>query len=102
MLYLWVFHYFVHRTYRQPKEDWADNLAMPTRFSSPTMKAIESAILTKAARIEIVDSLATLMLVYTSRPTPHDLTTISRRLVEKYPKLRDIVDKGYVSKMYLL
>ena len=71
-------------------------MVLPTRFSTPTMKAIETGILTKIARVEIVDSLATFMLVYTSRPTPHDFTTISRRLIEKYPILRDKVDNGYV------
>ena len=45
---------------------------------------MESGVLTKSARVGI----------HTSRPTPQDLT---RRLIEKYPKLRDTVDNGYVS-----
>ena len=83
--------------YREQKLDWADRLVLPTRFSTPTTKAIESGVLTKNSRVEIVDSLATFMLIHTSRPTPQDFTTISRRLIEKYPKLRDAVDNGYVS-----
>ena len=74
--------------------DWAEGLALPTRFSTPTTKAVETGVLTKSARVEIVHSVATLMLMHT---TPHDLDTISRRLIEKHPKLRDTVDKGYVS-----
>ena len=68
---------------------------LPTHFSTPTMKAIETGILSKKAGVEIMDSLATFMLVHTSQPTPHDLTTISRRLIEKYPILRDKVYNGY-------
>ena len=84
-------------SYRTQNLDWADRLVLPTRFSTPTTKAMESGVLTKKARIEIVDSLATFMLIHTSRPTPQDFTTISKRLIEKYPKLRDTVDTGYVS-----
>ena len=76
--------------------DWAEGLVIPTRFSTPTTKAIETGILTKSARVEIVHSLSTLMLMHTSRPMPHDLDTVSRRLIEKHPTLRDTVDKGYV------
>ncbi|CAI8031485.1 hypothetical protein GBAR_LOCUS17865, partial [Geodia barretti] len=79
-----------------PKLDWAEGLALPTRFSTPTTKAIETGVLTKSARVEIVHSVATLMLMHTSRPTPHDLDTVSRRLIVKHPKLRDTVDKGYM------
>jgi hypothetical protein len=82
---------------RVPKLDWAEGLALPTRFSTPTTKAIETGVLTKSARVEIVHSVATLMLMHTSRPTPHDLDTVSRRLIVKHPKLRDTVDKGYGS-----
>ena len=84
---------------RGPKLDWAEGLALPTRFSTPTTKAIETGVLTKSARVEIVHSVATLMLMHTSRPTPHDLDTVSR-LIEKHPKLRDTVDKGYVSSTF--
>jgi hypothetical protein len=56
-----------------PKLDWAEGLALQTKFSTPTTKAIETGVLTKSARVEIVHSVATLMLMHTSRPTPHDL-----------------------------
>ena len=85
-------------SHREPKLDWANDMALPVRFSSLTTKAIETGILTKSARVEIVHSLSTLILMHTSRPTPHDMDTISRRLVAKYPKLWDTVDSGYVRK----
>ena len=83
--------------HRETSKDWANSLVLPTRFSVSTAVAIESGVLTKAARVEVVDSLATLMLTFTSRPTPHDFDVICRRLTAKYPKLKDLVDGGYVS-----
>lgn len=82
---------------KEPDKDWADTLVLPVRFSATTNKALGTGILTKKARVEIITSLSTLMLVHTSRPTPNDLTTVSRRLVEKHPKLKDKVDNGFVS-----
>ena len=41
-----------------------------------------------------VHSLSTLILMHTSRPTPHEMGCFSRQLVQKYPKLRDTVDSG--------
>ena len=88
---------YMYILYREPALDWADTLVLPTRFSARTTTAIETGVLTRSSRIEIVDSLATLMLLHTSRPTPHDLDIISHRLIEKFPTLRDALDKGYVS-----
>ena len=92
-VYIIVFH-------SESKSDWAQQLVLPSRFSAPTTNAIETGILTKCARVEVVHSLSTLILLHTCRPTPYDLDTISRRLIEKYPKLRDSVDKGYVSVLH--
>ena len=80
---------------------YAENLVMPKRFSAETTTCVKSGILTKKASDEIVNSLATLMLVHTSRPSPDDFTTVCKRLAEKYPALKDKVDGGYVSYMYM-
>lgn len=82
---------------KEPDQDWAEKLVLPVRFSASTNKVMETGVLTSRARVEITTSLSTLMLVHTSRPTPKDLTTVSRRLIEKYPNLRDKVDNGFVS-----
>lgn len=58
---------------------------------------MKTGILKRRHRDEIINSLSTLMLVHTSHPTPDDYTTVCRRLVEKYPNLKDKVDSGYVS-----
>ena len=84
-LLVWFF------SHREPKLDWANDMALPVRFSIPTTKAIETGILTKSARVEIVHSLSTLILMHTSRPTPHDMDTISRRLVTKHPRARKLI-----------
>lgn len=81
----------------EPASDWAEQLTIPVRFSGGTSEAVRSGLVTKAARIEINNSLATLVMVYTMRPTPTDMHTVCRRLVEKYPKLKDSSPNGYVS-----
>lgn len=78
--------------------DWADQLTIPTRFSEETTSFIKSGgIPSKKARDEIIQSLSTLMLVYTDRPTPDDYSIVCRKLVEKYPTLKDKVDSSFVS-----
>lgn len=75
---------------------YAMNLVIPTRFSAETTACVKSGKLSKKARDEIINSLSTMMLVHTSRPSPEDFTVICSRLVEKYPTLRDTVDNGFV------
>ena len=79
--------------------DWAGKFAIPARFSAETTSAIKTGILSKRARDEIIQSLSTLMLVHTSKPSPDDYSVVCRKLVEKYPNLRDKVDSGYVSQI---
>ena len=77
--------------------DWADNISLPTRFSKATSEAIESGVLTRRARVEIHNAVATLILVHTSRPNSNDRDIICRRLVTKVPALKDSSPSGYVS-----
>ena len=56
----------------EPENNWVKNLTLPTRFSKAKTDAIESGVLTRKARVEIHNSLATLMLVCTSLPTTND------------------------------
>ena len=79
------------------KSHMQKKLIIPTRFSAETTTAMKTGILKRRHRDEIINSLSTLMLVHTSHPTPDDYTTVCRRLVEKYPNLKDKVDSGYVS-----
>ena len=52
---------------------------------------MKTGILKRRHRDEIINSLSTLILIYTSRCTPDDYIMICRRLVEKYPNLKDKV-----------
>ena len=83
----------------EPSVDWAERLTIPTptRFSVETSEAIESGILNKKACVEVHNSVATLMLVHTSRPTSNDRDVVCRQLIQKYPTLKDGSDSGYVS-----
>ena len=46
----------------EPKADWAEGLVLPTRFSNSTTKAIETGVLTKGARAEIVHYTSTVSM----------------------------------------
>ena len=80
----------------EPDSDWANKLVLTVHFSTSTNKIIEEGMLGQKERVEITTAVSTLMLAYTARPTPSDLTTISQRLVETNEKLRDRVDNGYL------
>ena len=81
----------------EPELNWAKHLTLPARFSKETTSAIESGLLTRKARVEVHNSVATLMLVYTSRPTTADRDVVCSRLIQKYPALKDSSPSGYVS-----
>ena len=79
-----------------PCTDWAEKLVIPSRFSVGTSAALKSGVPTRKARDEIVNSLSTLILVHTIRPTSDDYNIICKKLVEKHPILKDHVGSGYV------
>ena len=74
--------------------NWAEQLQIPTRFSSEASEAIKSGLMTRAARVEINTSVATMIMVYTIHSTPDDMNTVCWRLVQKYQKLRDNSSNG--------
>ena len=74
----------------------------PSAFSTPTMMFLlgedkEKYILSKAVRIEIVAVLANIMMLRTRFPQSQDYTSVCRKLIEKYPRLQDVIGNGYVS-----
>ena len=80
----------------KPADNWAGKLNMPKRFSTETMTAIKSGILNNRVRDEIVNSLSTLMMVHTVKPTPEEYNTVCTKLITTYPVLKDNCDNGYV------
>ena len=79
--------------------DWTKKLVIPTRFSNPTMKCIETGILSSHARDEIINSLSTCIMLYTTTPTSYESEIICQRLVETHKTLKDSLGSGlgYVS-----
>jgi len=74
---------------------------IPKRFSTETTTAIKSGKLNNKVRDEVINSLATLMMVNTINPTSNDYNTVCSRLVQAYPLLKDSADGGYVCYMLL-
>ena len=62
-----------------------------------TTHCISTGILTSKAKDEIINSLATLMLVHTVRPKPADLNTMAASLARIHPSLKDTSATGFVS-----
>ena len=80
-----------------PTVDWAKKIVITTRFSRETSTGLESGRITRKARDEIINSLSTLILVYTIHPMPDDYNIVCRNLVKKHPILKDHIGSGYVS-----
>ena len=59
-----------------PTVDWAKKIVVPTRFSRETSAGLESGRITRKARDEIINSLSTLILVYTIHPMPDDYNIV--------------------------
>ena len=83
----------------EPVPDWARKFTIPVHFSKATSEAIKSGVMTRAARVEVNNSLSTLMMVHTMRPSPDDIRNVCQRLVETYPMLKDSSHNGYVSNL---
>lgn len=60
-------------------------------------KAIQSGVLTKSSRDEIVGAIASRMIQVTRTPTPSEYQGIRKKLVLEYPTLQDPFGNGCVS-----
>ena len=92
-MYLWVYECYVHIF---SFVDWAEQIVIPSRFSAETTSILESGVLKPKARDEIVNTLSTLIVVHTIKPTTNDYNTICSRLIKKRPVLKDHIGTGYV------
>ena len=84
----------------EPTADWAKKLAIPSRFSVETTLALKRGAPNGKARDDIINSVATAMLVHTMHPTGANYNCICQRLVEKHPVLKDSIGSGYVRYKY--
>ena len=66
-----------------------------------TTAALNNGVLTSAARNEIINALAKLIMVNTRYPSAKKLERLAEKLVIQHPTLRDSVGSGYVSCTYM-
>ena len=60
------------------------------KFHEETLK---EGVPTKKARDETVNVLATLIMVYTARLSPKDISIIHEKIIQRHPVLKDHVHK---------
>jgi len=80
--------------------DWLIRFSIPNlgSFSHHVKDAVTSGLVTGKARREINQVLRTYITAYTIHPTSEQYTTVCKKLVEKYPTLKDTKGKTkYVS-----
>ena len=72
--------------------DWHIHFKIPdlTNFSQHVRNAVSSGVVTSRAKREILQVLRTYATAYTEYPSSQQYTEVCRKLVEKYPKLKDI------------
>ena len=59
--------------------NWLQTFVIPERFSTRTMEAIKSGLVTKGMRVEIIAAIAIQMMQYTMQPTSEvHCTCVSR------------------------
>lgn len=77
--------------------NWITSFEIPP-FSRHCMEELDSPKpTTKATRQEINAMLSSMMWTKTMYPTPYEYTEVCRKLITKYPKLRDSTGSGIVS-----
>ena len=80
--------------------EWHISFTIPDlrSFSHHVKEAVTTGVITARARKEINQILRTYITAYTTQPSSEQYTTVCRKLVEKYPNLKDTKGKTkYVS-----
>lgn len=61
------------------------------------MSALQRGVITRAARIDIVSAMHTVMMQYEPYPTSYIYQTACKRLLAKFPLIKDKTASGFVS-----
>ena len=79
--------------------DWLSTFVIPehSTFSKFVHQAIDTGLVSSRARREIIQTLRTLVLQYTHRPTADQYNGVCLKLIQKYPCFRDEIGSGFVS-----
>ena len=79
------------------KEGVPVNYALPKCFSASVMQSLDNKKMMPNTRSAFVRELVVHMTSFGIRPTRNFCSTVARRIILKYPFLRDAVGNGYVS-----
>ena len=75
-----------------------DSIEIPSHWRPETKACINRKQLTNESRLDIIRTLVTLsMSKFGPVPTRHQLEEVARKLVLKYPFMKDALGSGYVS-----
>lgn len=80
--------------------EWHVRFSIPdlSSFSHHVKEAVTTGVITARARKEVNQVLRTYITAYTIRPSSEQYTTVCKKLIEKYPSLKDTKGKTkYVS-----
>ena len=76
----------------------SDSIEIPSHWRPETKACINRKVLTNESRLDIIRTLVTLtMSKFGPVPTRHQLEEVARKLVLKYPFMKDAAGSGYVS-----
>lgn len=74
------------------------NLEIPDHWRPETQENVDEMYLTTATRSDIVWTLVTLLTSkYGSKPTQQQIEDLARKLILKFPWMKDDIGNGYVS-----
>ena len=76
---------------------WEESFTIPVQYSNTVMAALSTGRLTSNVRAQIVQDVSTKMLSYCKYLSKEQYETISLKLVEAFPVLKDTLPPGHVS-----
>lgn len=84
--------------------EWHLGFSIPElrSFSQHVKDAVATGIVTGRARREIVQVLRTYMTAHTVYPTSEQYKTVCKKLISKYPKLKDAEGKTKYVRIHLI
>lgn len=79
-----------------------DGLSIPCHWRPEVEMCFSEKCLSDSARHEIIRTLVNLLFSRTKKPSKCDCEEVARKLIVKYPFVKDDLGNGYVSLSYVL
>lgn len=83
--------------FEAPSSSTSSSLEIPDHWRPEVQSCLEDKCLTNGARNEIVRTLVHLLFAKVSKPTRLQCEDLARKLIMKYPFIKDDLGNGYVS-----